>query len=1074
MADYTITPASTLNIRTIYDNTITGFSDGQNAILQYSDVKMEIFVGTERISYLPYRTNTSSYFNWWGGASGNIAEGFVANMVGLAYPPFPCIGRKISNATGDEGFVAAGWLAIHPQLQSYTNDNRKLSIKITPQNNKTITGYTLYYQDQSVETASSSIRIETGQNATRHQYDRLYGANTTPTANWSYVGSYEGYAKVFSYTKDLSTNPITSTDFLYVNIDDAEDLFSADAGTIKMVLNTSVPGQNTPTPLTFINNTLTVTNDISATDIDLVSFLLPAKSIMYSFNVTSLLNSNSITYSLDISGGANVSSGTITSTGVNLLGGNNLRPAVDTTYILNLTAGSTNTYTIIGKMLGPGYTLSGLIAAGGMLPWNSDDTTNRLKQSYVKDFIDISGSLMLRNNAKLYVEGNTTVNGKLMLNNTNLQADLSFNRRIFVGSDMSANGNVTIANDVSLNGVVTGCILNANSIPISAFKDTVTSGGPDYTKASVIYPQKFRANGDVSMNGNTVQVTNMTVNGNIEFNDGTKMSTYDDNKSVYYNLPCIDTSYSLIPTTYNTKGAQGILCSEDGKYVLSLYGPSFESGGGNPYYNNSNVGLSGLFLSKNYGITYSLVSLPTVATDPSGGSLTANNLIISAYACAAISSTGKYMMCSLTGTGNAQNSWQNSVIAFSSDYGETWSTQFIWRFLKQHSLVSTTAIVMGLAVNTDASVIAVSVSSQGTYISTDYMNSFSVRNAMPTSGFRGRLDILGNNRILIPITVGSTSAGIRIFDLSGNSKYSNTTLIPTHPYLAYSASRSGNVIAVANSWNNNNSMPPYCYLITTNDGTNYTTTSLTPSGVASTALPGIYNGTTVIAGHTTLTCMVSPSGKYVLFGPNIGFNYSGMVLDLISYPFYYSDNYGKDANQNYIFTKVTNPPFSRGGLVNYRSTNITENGFIYMHYPDENANNTVSRKIVRLDFRKFKASTFSGLTIKNTLTAGTFVVSSDYRIKTNVAKLDNTFTVDNLRPVKYWQTLLNKQQYGLIAHELQQYYPNLVFGEKDGPDLQRVNYTGLIAILINEINQLKRVVAEQEKKRQNTQSIQYI
>jgi hypothetical protein len=64
------------------------------------------------------------------------------------------------------------------------------------------------------------------------------------------------------------------------------------------------------------------------------------------------------------------------------------------------------------------------------------------------------------------------------------------------------------------------------------------------------------------------------------------------------------------------------------------------------------------------------------------------------------------------------------------------------------------------------------------------------------------------------------------------------------------------------------------------------------------------------------------------------------------------------------------------------------------------------------------------------------------------------------------QTLINKQQYGLIAHELQKYYPNLVFGEKDGPDLQRVNYTGLIAILINEINQLKRVVAEQEKKRQ--------
>jgi hypothetical protein len=72
------------------------------------------------------------------------------------------------------------------------------------------------------------------------------------------------------------------------------------------------------------------------------------------------------------------------------------------------------------------------------------------------------------------------------------------------------------------------------------------------------------------------------------------------------------------------------------------------------------------------------------------------------------------------------------------------------------------------------------------------------------------------------------------------------------------------------------------------------------------------------------------------------------------------------------------------------------------------------------------------------------------------------------------QTLLNKEQYGLIAHELQQYYPDLVFGEKDGPDLQRVNYTGLIAILINEIIRLKQEFTELEKKRQSVQSTQNI
>ena len=47
---------------------------------------------------------------------------------------------------------------------------------------------------------------------------------------------------------------------------------------------------------------------------------------------------------------------------------------------------------------------------GGVLPdWNIDNSANRFNQSYVKDFIDISGSLLLRNNANLYVEGNKPV-----------------------------------------------------------------------------------------------------------------------------------------------------------------------------------------------------------------------------------------------------------------------------------------------------------------------------------------------------------------------------------------------------------------------------------------------------------------------------------------------------------------------------------------------------------------------------------------------------------------------------------------------------------------------------------------
>ena len=53
---------------------------------------------------------------------------------------------------------------------------------------------------------------------------------------------------------------------------------------------------------------------------------------------------------------------------------------------------------------------------------------------------------------------------------------------------------------------------------------------------------------------------------------------------------------------------------------------------------------------------------------------------------------------------------------------------------------------------------------------------------------------------------------------------------------------------------------------------------------------------------------------------------------------------------------------------------------------------------------------------------------------------------------------------GLIAHEVQEIYPFLVNGEKDGEKFQSVNYTSLIALLIKEIKDLKARVKVLEDK----------
>jgi len=325
-----------------------------------------------------------------------------------------------------------------------------------------------------------------------------------------------------------------------------------------------------PTPISFVNNTLTIANSIDSTDTDPVSFSLTAGTTLTSLNVSAFSGSGTITYNLDISGGANiVTAGTFSATNTNLLTGGPLTASVNTTYNLTLTANASITYSIFGLLVtgaftytklvtsgftvaqltqagynivnlkangitdaqlsGAGYTIPVYVAAGLLPDWNIDASASHIIKSYVKDFVDISGSVVLRNNANLYVHGNAQLGGNLSLNRPAIETDLSFNNRIFVGGDVSMNGNVNIGGNVSLTGSVINCSNVANdSVPQSAFNGSV-SAGPDYTAARVAYRQNFQANDDVSMNGTTVQANNVRVNGNIVFSDGTIMNSYDNN-----------------------------------------------------------------------------------------------------------------------------------------------------------------------------------------------------------------------------------------------------------------------------------------------------------------------------------------------------------------------------------------------------------------------------------------------------------------------------------------------------------------------------------------------------------------
>ena len=68
------------------------------------------------------------------------------------------------------------------------------------------------------------------------------------------------------------------------------------------------------------------------------------------------------------------------------------------------------------ELLLAGYSLVELQSAGILPAWNIDMSANHLIKSYVKDFVDVSGSIVLRENSNLYIHGNVETAGNLLLN----------------------------------------------------------------------------------------------------------------------------------------------------------------------------------------------------------------------------------------------------------------------------------------------------------------------------------------------------------------------------------------------------------------------------------------------------------------------------------------------------------------------------------------------------------------------------------------------------------------------------------------------------------------------------------
>lgn len=91
-------------------------------------------------------------------------------------------------------------------------------------------------------------------------------------------------------------------------------------------------------------------------------------------------------------------------------------------------------------------------------------------------------------------------------------------------------------------------------------------------------------------------------------------------------------------------------------------------------------------------------------------------------------------------------------------------------------------------------------------------------------------------------------------------------------------------------------------------------------------------------------------------------------------------------------------------------------------------------------------STGTGVTAYN--------VTSDYRLKQDLKDFNGLNFINSIKIYDYQLKSDNSRMHGVMAHELQEVIPYAVVGEKDGEEMQGVDYSKLVPVLIKAIQEL--------------------
>ena len=96
--------------------------------------------------------------------------------------------------------------------------------------------------------------------------------------------------------------------------------------------------------------------------------------------------------------------------------------------------------------------------------------------------------------------------------------------------------------------------------------------------------------------------------------------------------------------------------------------------------------------------------------------------------------------------------------------------------------------------------------------------------------------------------------------------------------------------------------------------------------------------------------------------------------------------------------------------------------------------------------------------------ATAFNTSSDYRLKEDLKDFDGLDKVSKIPVYDFKWKVDDSRSYEVLAHELQEVVTNAVNGEKDAEEMQGVDYSKIVPLLIKSIQELEARVKTLENK----------